>query len=250
MNKIMQLVDNYAYQNSVQAIHTQARGTIVKAIQAQQDYTRAVISERDEALKECEEQARLLGMSGSREAALLSERDQLRKELAELKLAYAECSRQKNELLTKHKQMANAEPACPDCHAPDVLYECVWCSATNYPPKEKTCKYGDKSCPCQDGDTCHYEGKNPMKPPKAEPVQEPFGYFQTYFSPDCGDVYEFYPLAEMTSRDPKDYTPLYAAPQDGLRKAAQMALKWIEAVNEPGLGGSNVAKALRKELGQ
>jgi hypothetical protein len=38
--------------------------------------------------------------------------------------------------------------------------------------------------------------------------------------------------------------------RDALRKAAQMALKWIEAVNEPGLGGSNVAKALRKELGQ
>ena len=27
----------------------------------------------------------------------------------------------------------------------------------------KTCKYGDAFCPCQDGDSCHYEGKNPMR---------------------------------------------------------------------------------------
>ena len=27
------------------------------------------------------------------------------------------------------------------------------------------CKYGDPACPCQDGDTCHYEGENPMTPP-------------------------------------------------------------------------------------
>jgi len=28
------------------------------------------------------------------------------------------------------------------------------------------CKYGDPYCPCQDGDMCHYEGPNPMPPPK------------------------------------------------------------------------------------
>jgi hypothetical protein len=28
------------------------------------------------------------------------------------------------------------------------------------------CKYGDPFCPCQDGDLCHYEGPNPMTPPK------------------------------------------------------------------------------------
>lgn len=27
------------------------------------------------------------------------------------------------------------------------------------------CKRGDPSCPCQDGDPCHYEGDNPMTPP-------------------------------------------------------------------------------------
>ena len=24
------------------------------------------------------------------------------------------------------------------------------------------CKYGDPTCPCQDGDLCHYEGEDPM----------------------------------------------------------------------------------------
>lgn len=32
-------------------------------------------------------------------------------------------------------------------------------------PKPKRCRYGDPSCPCQDGDICHYEGENPMTPP-------------------------------------------------------------------------------------
>lgn len=25
------------------------------------------------------------------------------------------------------------------------------------------CPYGDPFCPCQDGDLCHYEGKDPLK---------------------------------------------------------------------------------------
>jgi len=31
--------------------------------------------------------------------------------------------------------------------------------------KATKCKYGDKLCPCQDGDMCHYEGPNAMTPP-------------------------------------------------------------------------------------
>lgn len=27
------------------------------------------------------------------------------------------------------------------------------------------CKYGDPTCPCQDGDMCHYEGENPSSVP-------------------------------------------------------------------------------------
>lgn len=29
------------------------------------------------------------------------------------------------------------------------------------------CKYGDPTCPCQDGQICHYEGVRPMRPPEA-----------------------------------------------------------------------------------
>jgi hypothetical protein len=27
------------------------------------------------------------------------------------------------------------------------------------------CPHGDPCCPCRDGDSCHYEGENPMTPP-------------------------------------------------------------------------------------
>lgn len=30
-------------------------------------------------------------------------------------------------------QAVPAEPSCPDCNAPHLLYECVHCSASNYP---------------------------------------------------------------------------------------------------------------------
>jgi Lar family restriction alleviation protein len=32
----------------------------------------------------------------------------------------------------------------------------------------KACPHGDRFCPCPDGDTCHYEGANPLPAPKAE----------------------------------------------------------------------------------
>lgn len=28
------------------------------------------------------------------------------------------------------------------------------------------CPHGDQTCPCQDGDICHYEGDNPMRCPR------------------------------------------------------------------------------------
>jgi hypothetical protein len=34
-------------------------------------------------------------------------------------------------------------------------------------PGPKVCKYGDTTCPCPDGDPCHYEGKNPMTAQKS-----------------------------------------------------------------------------------
>jgi hypothetical protein len=30
------------------------------------------------------------------------------------------------------------------------------------PDTPTLCEYGDLTCPCQDGDACHYKGKNPM----------------------------------------------------------------------------------------
>lgn len=27
------------------------------------------------------------------------------------------------------------------------------------------CPHGDKTCPCQDGDSCHYEGRDPLECP-------------------------------------------------------------------------------------
>lgn len=29
----------------------------------------------------------------------------------------------------------------------------------------KSCEYGDPTCPCQDGDQCHYTGPDPWPPP-------------------------------------------------------------------------------------
>ena len=29
------------------------------------------------------------------------------------------------------------------------------------------CEFGDSTCPCQDGDECHYKGEHPMTPPDA-----------------------------------------------------------------------------------
>ena len=42
----------------------------------------------------------------------------------------------------------------------------------------KLCKYGDPTCPCADGDTCHYEGQNPWPAPpkgKFEPTKQSAG---------------------------------------------------------------------------
>lgn len=101
-----------------------ARQKLAESIQAKHDYIRAVISERDQLKDEMEDQGPYINKLRDEIAGLRDHihtcgptcvkagcvNSRLRKELAELKLAYAECSRQKNELLTKHKQMAKAEP--------------------------------------------------------------------------------------------------------------------------------------------
>ena len=39
------------------------------------------------------------------------------------------------------------------------------------------CKYGDPTCPCQDGDMCHYEGPNPWPPREIECLKCHCGVF-------------------------------------------------------------------------
>jgi len=58
---------------------------------------------------------------------------------------------------------------------PDDLIPREWRPLYASPPPPaapKRCKYGDPLCPCQDGDQCHYEGKNPMTPPAAQAHKE------------------------------------------------------------------------------
>ena len=40
---------------------------------------------------------------------------------------------------------AQPQPICPACHGPGLLYECVWCSAKNYPPEPQPVKQADKT---------------------------------------------------------------------------------------------------------
>ncbi len=49
------------------------------------------------------------------------------------------------------------------------------------------CKYGDPLCPCQDGDMCHYEGPNPMKPPNVTNEMQ-----WICENPECRKVYAEY----------------------------------------------------------
>lgn len=83
MNRIMEfvskLVDIIDSPWDCEAFRTQAKAALTTEVQSHIDYTAAVVRERDE-----------------------------------LKLAYAECSRQKNELLTKHKQSAGLRKAAQD----------------------------------------------------------------------------------------------------------------------------------------
>ena len=85
------------------------------------------------------------------------------------------------------------------------------------------CKYGDPTCPCQDGDPCHYEGDNPMTPPTAlillrKPCDE------------CGgtgmDGSTYVPATHLT---PSEVEPCYAChrgwlPDDETVEAAELSL--------------------------
>lgn len=55
-----------------------------------------------------------------------------------------------------------------DQRPPYSIYcnDCLWhdYGPPARPEKDGGCKGGDPTCPCQDGDQCHYEGDNPMVP--------------------------------------------------------------------------------------
>lgn len=57
---------------------------------------------------------------------------------------------------------------CRICAKPvkaDSLNQRGTCSEECSAQLKSACKYGDPTCPCQDGDMCNYEGPNPMTPP-------------------------------------------------------------------------------------
>lgn len=54
-----------------------------------------------------------------------------------------------------HGQHDRCRLVCKFCYSP--------CECDCHQDAKK-CKYGDPTCPCQDGDQCHYEGENPMTP--------------------------------------------------------------------------------------
>ena len=121
MNKILELAKSYANWLNTFA-EKEAFHKLYTEITAQQDYTRAVIAERDTAQKECEEQARLLGMSGTREAVLLSERDQLRTQLEDVERDCRAANLDASELrkeLAELRQEIDAEP-CAEIVAEDM----------------------------------------------------------------------------------------------------------------------------------
>ena len=43
-------------------------------------------------------------------------------------------------------------------------------------------------------------------------INEPVGWLITYWSPDCGEQYEFYMDYQMAFRDKTEYMPLYTSP--------------------------------------
>jgi hypothetical protein len=97
--------------------------------QASQCYNEGCKLERElaEAREEGEEQARLLGMSGEREAGLLAEIDRLKRELAEAREEIDEWFAVHNEMVEQRNLLAEALRAClpiigkPGCPAEWIL---------------------------------------------------------------------------------------------------------------------------------
>lgn len=62
-----------------------------------------------------------------------------------------------------------------------------------------SCKFGDDTCPCNDGDQCHYEGNTPMVPPG---VSSPIAYMR-----GMNECNRHYRLVTAGKRKEKDVPP-------------------------------------------
>jgi hypothetical protein len=180
-------------------------------------YTRAVIAERDQLLAEIE------GWKVDQKENLKNQCD-LHQENVQLR---AKVQEQALQIISDIGQEIDAEPVAWGMKRTDGLILDVIC------PDEHESYEGQYTIPLYT--------HPPSAQPKAEPVQEPHAWLHDEHQ---GWVVRMPPPDTGEGR----WYPVYTAPQDDLRKAAQQALEWIEAVNEPGLGGGNVAKALREAL--
>lgn len=73
-------------------------------------------------------------------------------------------------------QPAEDTHVCPACyHPPHWGGMCGLCLCFKVHGRGAQCPYGDSTCPCPDGDMCHYEGPDPMSPPSGytQAVDEP-----------------------------------------------------------------------------
>jgi hypothetical protein len=63
------------------------------------------------------------------------------------------------------------------------------------------CKYGDPTCPCQDGDMCHYEGPNPW--PEPDPLRKVYSaatHLAMRTGQTAGDHNEYYVTLSQLER--------------------------------------------------
>jgi hypothetical protein len=72
------------------------------------------------------------------------------------------------------------------------------------------CKYGDPTCPCQDGDMCHYEGPNAWPPPaEGKFMPEPSNLDLLHeatkgFNSDERRSFDSYLIGVLSNRTPRE----------------------------------------------
>jgi hypothetical protein len=74
-------------------------------------------------------------------------------------------------VLTEKMLKAGGDACLNAGKAEEIALQAAWrymLAAAPTPTASAACPHGDRFCPCPDGDTCHYEGANPLPAPKAE----------------------------------------------------------------------------------